>query len=92
MSASPSEYAMQRSNFKMTEAKKFQELVECSEEDAYMHHTYQMHHEQMEHHNEQNHLSLSQHLWVMPRLTPHMFLQPNKKYCLVKKLEIHMAI
>ena len=49
----------------MTEAKKFQEFVECSEEVVYMHRTYQMHHEEMEHHCEQNHLSLSQHLWVL---------------------------
>ena len=72
----------------MTEAKKFQELVEYSEEDVYMHCTYQMHHEQMEHHHEQNRLSLSQHLWVLlwviPCLTPHMFLETKQKYCLAK--------
>ena len=34
----------------MTRANKFQELVECSEEDEYMHHTYQMHHGQRQGH------------------------------------------
>ena len=77
----------------LTRARKFQELLECSKEDVYMHHTYQRQRGQRQGH----HLHLNLLPWALGQhgvlcLTLLVLLKTDNKCCLVLKLQINTYI